>query len=298
MKNTDEFEQFQRDHVRLNATRREDLNKHMGALHDFLRDNLPGFRTTERQGSHILGTIIRPTTDDAKADADLLVLVKYSTDDHRSYVPQLARTLMDSDRYRGKVEVKNKCATVHYSERSKLEVDLVPCVESGGRYYICPRNGDGFQETDGTGYREWFKGKNQITDGNLRRVVRLLKYSRDHMSGFECPSIVLTTLAAETIKESDQDTVGMSTQADALATILDRMSEKLDAAQHPPTIANPALPSEEFDPKWSSEGYSRFKKFIRQNGERREKRHPRKRQRKIHSPVAKNLRRKIRRWRQ
>ena len=261
MKNNDEF---QRDHVVLNSARREALNTHMQALDSFLSNNLDGFRKTERQGSHALGTIIRPTTDDAKADADMLVIVDLSTIDHRCYVPQLARALTNSDAYRDKVEVKNKCVTVHYSERSKLEVNLVPCVESDGRFFICPRDEDGFQETDGTGYREWFNHKNEITSGNLKRVVRLLKYTRDHRVWFECPSIVLTTLAAETIKQSDRGNESVSTQADALTTVLERMSEKLGRTPYPPTIANPALPSEKFDPKWSRDGYSRFNAVIRQ----------------------------------
>ena len=264
MKNNDEFQQFQRDHVVLNSTRREALNTHMQALDSFLSNNLPGFRKTERQGSHALGTIIRPTADDVKADADMLVIVDFLTTDHRLYIPQLERTLMDSDTYRDKVEVKNKCVTVHYSESSKLEVDLVHCVESNGRHYICPRDGGGFQETDGTGYREWFNRKNEITSGNLKRVVRLLKYARDHRARFECPSIVLTTLAAETINQSDRGNESVSTQADALTTVLNRMSEKLDNIQHPPRIVNPALPSEEFDPKWTPAEYSRFKNVIRQ----------------------------------
>ena len=76
MKNSDEFQQFQRDRAVLNKTRRAELGNHMQALHSFLSNNLPGFRTTERQGWHALRTIIRPTADDVKADADMLVIVK------------------------------------------------------------------------------------------------------------------------------------------------------------------------------------------------------------------------------
>ena len=264
MKNSDEFQQFQRDHVVLNKTRRVDLGNHMGALHSFLSNNLPGFRTTERQGSHALRTIIRPTADDVKADADMLVIVKRESGDCKTYVPDLEKVLEESDLYRDKITTKNLCVTVHYSENSKLEVDLVPCIETDGKFYVCPRDGTDFQETDGTGYREWFNGQNEITSGNLKRVVRLLKYARDHRARFECPSIVLTTLAAETINQSDRGNESVSTQADALTTVLERISKKLDNIQHPPRIVNPALPSEEFNPKWSREGYSRFKNVIRQ----------------------------------
>lgn len=264
MKNNDEFQQFQRDHVVLNKTRREDLNDHMQALHGFLSKNHAGFRTTERQGSHALRTIIRPTTDEAKADADILVIVKYTSIDCRDYVPALEKTLEGSDLYRDKIRTKNLCVTVEYSEKSKLEVDLVPCVESAdGRFFVCPRDGDKFKRTDGTGYRDWFNSQNDITSGNLKRVVRLLKYARDHKTRFDCPSIVLTTLAGETIRSNDRGNGSVSTQADALTTVLERMSENLDRTPYPPSIRNPALATEEFDPKWTLGEYNIFKAVIR-----------------------------------
>ena len=84
-----------------------------------------------------------------------------------------------------------------------MEVDLAPCVEADGKFYVCPRDGTGFHETDGAGYREWFNDQNSITDGNLKRAVRLLKYARDHKARFNCPSIILTALAAESIRRND-----------------------------------------------------------------------------------------------
>ena len=264
LKNNEAFQQFQRDHVRLNKTRRNQLGEHMTALGNYLSNNHPGFLKTERQGSHALRTIIRPTTDDAKADVDLMAMVAWESSDWRAYVPALADTLEASDLYKGKVTVKNRCVTVQYSEPSKCEVDLVPCVERNGRFYVCPRDGAGFEETDGAGYREWFNDRNRITSGNLKRVVRLLKYARDHRAQFECSSIVLTTLAGETIKDEDRSTEAVSTQADALVTVLARMSAKLDSTPYPPAIGNPALPSETFDPNWTRAEYNRFRKTIRQ----------------------------------
>ena len=263
MKNNDEFAQMQRDHIKLNKTRRKQLGKHMTALDSYLYHNLPGFLGTERQGSHALRTIIRPTADAAKADADILVMMERDSADHRTYVPKLAKILKDSEQYKGKIEVKNRCVTVKYSEPSKCEVDLVPCVERDGRFYICPRNGDDFVETDGTGYREWFNEQNRITNGNLKRAVRLLKYFRDHDDQFDCPSIALTTLAGLTIKETDGKTEAVSTQADTLVTVLTRMSERLEKMPYPPSIQNPALPSETFNPRWSRTKYNHFKTTIR-----------------------------------
>lgn len=263
MKNNAEFQQFQWDHIRLNKTRRVQLGEHMTALHNYLSENHPGFMGTERQGSHALRTIIRPTTDATKADADIMVMVEHDSADHRTYVPALARTLAASPIYQGKITVKKRGVTVRYSEPSQLEVDLVACVERNGKFYVCPCDGAGFEETDGTGYREWFNEKNRITSGNLKRAVRLLKYARDHRKRFNCPSIVLTTLAAQVISSADQGKEAVSTQADTMVTVLERMAAHLDQMPYPLSVKNPALGSESFDPDWTRAEYDRFRSLIR-----------------------------------
>ena len=267
MKLHDEFAQFQREHVNLDKTRREELGQHMNALTEYLSNNHEGFIRTERQGSHALRTIIRPTTEDATVDVDLLVMVDYESDDCSNYVPALESTLKNSDRYKDKLEVKNRCVTVKFSEQSKCEVDLVPCVKRDKKFYVCPKDGDNFEETDGTGYREWFNERNTITNGNLKRAVRILKFARDHHGQFECSSIVLTTLAGLTVYDDDEGGDEVSTQADMLVTVLERMSSSLDKMSYPPSIMNPALEIEEFDPRWSKAEFSRFCSVIRQLAE-------------------------------
>ena len=193
-----------------------------------------------------------------------MVMVQHDSKDHRTYISELVKTLATSSLYQDKVDVKNRCVTVRYSEPSKLEVDLVPCVERNGKFYVCPRYGDDFEETDGTGYRDWFNEQNDITSGNLKRVVRLLKYVRDHRVRLEkCPSIVLTTLAAKAIKNGDQATESVSTQANTLVTVLSRMSENLDKTPYPLSVKNTALPSETFNPRWTRAEYDRFRSTIR-----------------------------------
>ena len=73
-----------------------------------------------------------------------------------------------------------------------FHLDIVPCVEINGQRHICNSKTNQFEITDGTGYRDWFNGKTQITNGNLKRVTRLLKYMRDHKGNFTAPSILLT----------------------------------------------------------------------------------------------------------
>ena len=70
-----------------------------------------------------------------------------------------------------------------------FHLDLIPCLVGGnGNHYICNLKLNRFERTDGTGYRNWFNDRNRLTHGNLKRVVRLLKYLRDHKRNFTAKS--------------------------------------------------------------------------------------------------------------
>ena len=43
------------------------------------------------------------------------------------------------------------------------------------------------------------KEKDGLTGGNLRKVIRLLKYLRDYKTTFSVPSVILTTLVGERV---------------------------------------------------------------------------------------------------
>ena len=116
---------------------------------------------------------------------------------------------------------------------------MVPCVEDGSKQYVCPRNGDALEETDGTGFRDWFNDQNRITEGNLKRTVRLLKFLRDHKGNFSIPSVILTALAGEAIKLDDDGAEAASTMADTVATVLTRIDERLEKCDQIPVIVNP-----------------------------------------------------------
>ena len=119
-----------------------------------------------------------------------------------------------------------------------------------------------FYETDGNGYREWFNEKNRITGGNLKRVVRLLKYLRGRKNSLTAKSILLTTLAGNMIRESDEGTEAVSTVADTLQTVLFRMDNYLQQHGNMPEIKNSALPTENFNRHWGQRKYANFRNRV------------------------------------
>ena len=261
MKHNEEFADFLPDHVNLNQSRIDVLEEHILAVTTYMKNNHDGFRKTDKQGSHALGTIIKPVKEDDEYDADLLAIMDKDGDKPATYVDDLFKTLQASDRYKDKLTKKNRSVTISYANDCHL--DVVPCIQEGDKFYVCPRNRDDLEETDGTGFRDWFNDQNRITKGNLKRTVRLLKFLRDHKDNFEVPSVILTTLAGKAIRAQDEGSEKVSTMADTVATVLTRIDNYLKKHDKIPTIKNPGNPSLTLNTQWTASQYQNFRDRIR-----------------------------------
>ena len=260
-KNNQEFSDFLRDEVNLNQGRLDRLETAVGAVNDYLRDHLTGYQKMERQGSYALGTLIKPVDDNDEYDADIqIVMNPNSRWKAKDYVLAINRALAGNKTYADKLRLKTRCVTVDYA--GDFHLDVVPRVTIGGKHYVCNRIDNKFEETDGNGYRDWFNEKNRITKGNLKRVVRLLKHLRDHKNSFTAKSILLTTLAGNTIRPADEGTESVSTVADTLETVLSRMNGYLQKHPNMPEIKNPVLPTKNFNRHWDQRRYANFRDRI------------------------------------
>ena len=253
--------QFLRDEVNLNQDRSDRLETAVGAVDVYLKDHLPGYQKMERQGSYALGTLIKPVNDNDEYDADIQIVMNPNSGwEPKDYIKEVYRTLASNKTYTDKLRPKNRCVTVEYA--GDFHLDVVPCVTIGGRHYVCNRLSNKFEETDGNGYRDWFNEKNRITGGNLKRVVRLLKHLRDHKNSFTAKSILLTTLAGNTIRPNDEGTASVSTVANTLETVVSRMNDYLQKHPNMPEIKNPVLPTENFNRHWDQRRYANFRNRI------------------------------------
>ena len=252
---------FLRDEVNLNQSRLDRLETAVGGVNGYLKDNLTGYQKMEKQGSYALGTLIKPVDDNDEYDADIQIVMNPNPNwEAKDYVHAINQTLAGNKNYADKLRLKTRCVTVDYA--GDFHLDVVPRVTIKGKHYICNRIDNKFEETDGTGYRDWFNGKNRITGGNLKRVVRLLKHLRDHKNSFTAKSILLTTLAGNMIRESDEGTEAVSTVAGTLVTVLSRMDNYLHQHSNMPEIKNPVLPTENFNRHWDQRRYANFRNRI------------------------------------
>ena len=260
-KNNQQFNELLRDEVNLNERRLERLQAGVRGVNGQLKDHLTGYQRIEPQGSYALRTLIKPVDDKDEYDADIQVVINPNPKwEARDYIQAVYDALKKNRNYADKLRLKTRCVTVDYA--GDFHLDVVPRVTSRGNHYICNRVDNKFEETDGTGYREWFNEKNRITNGNLKRVVRILKYLRDHKSNYTAKSILLTTLAGNAIRKSDEGTEAVSTVADTVVTVLTRMDDYLQQHPNMPDIRNPALPTETFNRHWDQRKYENFRKRV------------------------------------
>ena len=254
----EEFQEFLREEVNINQSRLDRLHTAVRAVSTHLKQKLKSYQRTEPQGSFALQTIIKPVDNNDEYDADIQVVMNPRSDwKPKDYIKAVYDALKENKNYSDKLRLKTRCVTIDYA--GDFHLDVVPRVTINGRHYVCNRLEDKFEPTDGDGYRNWFNDKNRITGGNLKRVVRLLKYLRGHKNNYTAKSILLTTLAGMMIRKSDKGTEAVSTVSDTLLTVLTRMDDYLQKHPKMPEVKNPVLPSETFNQHWDQDRYANFR---------------------------------------
>ena len=261
MKHNKYFDDFLKDEVNLNETRLNSLNDKVRAVSEFLSQNLDSFEKVERQGSYALRTIIKPVQDGQEYDADILLFMDYDDSKKpKEYIGELRDCLRRSKVYDKMATRNTRCVTLEYA--GDFHLDIVPCVEKpDGKKYVCNYQTDEFEETDGTGYRDWLNDKTRITSGDLKLITRLLKFLRDHKGNFTAKSILFTTLIGETVL-GEYDADNFKSVPQGLKTVSNRINDFLQENPTMPKITNPVLPSEDFTRHWDEAKYQNFRKLF------------------------------------
>ncbi len=263
MKHNQNFDDFLKNHVNLNQSRINDLDRRVESITNLLWLNIDGYRKISKQGSYAHGTIIKPVKNDDEFDADILVFIKddkfnphYFQED---YVKRIYDVFKNNGNYRNKVKLKTRCCTVDYA--GEVHIDIVPCIEYGNSKFICNRDDRSYERTDGDGYSGWLNQKSQIVRGNnLKKVIRLIKFLRDHKDNFSIPSILLTTILANQVREQDKYySKEFLDLVETLKTLSNRVNDWLQLNYMTPVIKNPALNDENFNRNWKNNQYRNFR---------------------------------------
>lgn len=259
------FTQFMNDEVNLNPARIKILNQKRTIIQTFIQ-NSDSFKDMYidmfSQGSYKHKTIIKPAKANKEFDADILLHLEpceaweYNP---KMYISELFNIFKTTDRYKDIVIKNTRCITLNYV--GDFHVDIVPIVKRNGHFYIINKYNNIFEKTNPIEYTNWLISKNQSSNYQLRKVIRLFKYIRDIKQTFTAKSILLNTMLANQIYTSDtrEDHVNLPT---SFKVIINRLNNFLQANPSMPNISNPTMPEENFMRNWTQDQYFNFRKMI------------------------------------
>lgn len=157
------------------------------------------------------------------------------------------------------VEKHTRCVRVTYKD--DCHVDVVPYIERDeGGAIVNSKTGD-FESSNPAGFADWMRERDEIAHGDLRKVIRLLKYLRDFKGTFAVPSVILTTLLGERVFAFEADN-RYSDVPTALRNILSDVDDWLQGHLTMPTITDPSCPDVTFNHRWDEDRYENFRNRI------------------------------------
>jgi hypothetical protein len=209
------------------------------------------------QGSWAHRTIIRPLGG-REFDADVLMkMTPVAAWEPKDYLKAVRAAFRRTSTYRDMVTKKNRCVRVVYA--NDCHVDVVPYLILGDRREVIVNFADNaYEDTNPDGFTDWMRERDGVANGNLRKVIRLLKYVRDYKGTFDCKSVILTTLVGERISEWSA-----AERYKDVPTTLVNVLEDLAAfvSVHPlmPDLADPSCPGTSFNHRWDQTRYDNFR---------------------------------------
>ncbi len=276
MRMTASFNAFMTNTVNINKTRLDNLDVSVQAIFDGLQaDGEIGSIVLDYdpQGSWAHETIIKPA-DGVEFDADFMLVMEEQpdwADSPKRYITEVHAALTRNGTYKDRVRPP-KCRCVRVVYAGDYHVDVVPFVVlSDGRQVIVNGDDDEWEDTDPAGFTAWMKAKNDITGGNLKRVIRLLKYLRDHRDNFRrTRSVLITAMLGERVDAANK--IGDPSYYEDLPTtfyhLITDLNDWLQTNPTKPSIADPSGATDPdgnpitFDHRWTEDIYQAFRKKI------------------------------------
>jgi hypothetical protein len=272
MQLADHFDVLLKDTVNLSQAKLDLLKTRVESIYEALKDD-------DEIGSLIIGkspqgswaqrTIINPVGS-SEFDADFMLDMSENpdwSDSPKSYINQVYAALDRHSIYKDMTH-RRKCRYVQlvYATSSRMHVDIVPHLNlADGREVIVNRDDDQWEKTNPQGFTAWMKDKDTIANGNLRKVIRLMKYLRNHRNSFTgTRSILLTTLLGERVTELQvmSNPGYYSNVPTTLLNVIKDLDAWLQARPIKPSIPDPSNFEINFDHRWDQSTYSYFRDRI------------------------------------
>lgn len=259
------FDNLLTDTVNLPQGRLDDLDGKVDAIYAVLKkdDQVKALVTGKTpQGSWAQRTIIRPQNG-KEYDADVLIHMKENTDWDSEKIKYLSELKAALVRAGYTCERHTRCVRVIYA--ADCHVDLVPYVDTTMGQMIVNADTGEWEGSDPDGFSRWMRERDEATGGNFRKVVRLIKFLRDHRDSFTgTRSIILTTVLGERVATVSlfRDPRAFDNVPCSLVTLIELLDEWLQGLSARPSIVDPSGTGVTFDHRWSDDSFDYFRDRI------------------------------------
>lgn len=253
--------------VNLSPGRLEELEKRADRIYAALAQDEslgPMVHDKTPQGSWAQRTIINPSGG-RDFDADFTLHVNdEQTWTPRDYLDRTRAALADHYIYAGMtLNRKTRCVRVVYA--NDFHVDVVPSVERGGFHHIANYDTNTWEPTDPSGFTTWMQTKDADAHGNLRKVIRLMKWVRDHRNSFNgVRSVLLTTMLGDRVSKLNEiyDSTYYADLPTAFFHLITDLDDYLWSREYKPSVVDPSGTGLNFDHRWTQETYANFRKRL------------------------------------
>lgn len=280
--------------LQLNKTRREKIETSYNALCNFIDNNNGYFSEFNQkdfypQGSYKIQTTVKPKGKD-EFDLDFILEINetWKNKNPMELLQELYKLFNESDLYRDKVELKNRCVRINYS--NDFHIDILPSFSAklnrdDTNIKVPDRELKDWTDSNPQGYAKWFNEKSNLVDkillekkfiasveklpeekpyeflNPLNRAVQLIKRYRDmyykdkKIKGVR--SIIITTLCAKYYN-------GEISEYIAINNIINEIKKEVIKSNKVLEVYNPVNSNEKFSEKWDSDKkeYKEFCDFI------------------------------------
>ncbi|UOB20900.1 nucleotidyltransferase domain-containing protein [Macrococcus armenti] len=272
--------------IQLTETMKKLAEKRYETIASLIHKNISPDPEIYAQGSFKMKTTSKPYESE-EYDIDFIVEIESSY--FEGLTPEQALTklhkLFDTDLYREKVEIKNRCLRIKYA--NEFHMDFTPVFKKKDIIMVPDKKYNKYTESNPKEYMDWFETiasnynkdfYNQYTEKletirseieeleddifvmkpPLKRAIQLIKRARDvyfHDKDYSPSSILLTTLYTR-YTDSSYSTINEILQN--VTAILLNMGKEIDAT-------NPTLKEEDFSKVWNEDEnyYIYYIEFIR-----------------------------------
>jgi hypothetical protein len=263
------FTTFLTEKVNLPEYKLDFLDERVDRLFEALKKASLGTRVLgmKKQGSWAQRTIINPKENE-EFDADFMVELDekdgWTPSDYQGPVFTALRDYCEAQQMKTPPEAKNRCVRVSYA--NFMHVDVVPYVSRANQgECILNTDTDAWEDTDPDGFTKWMKDKDDITGGNMRRVLRILKYLRDHRDYYgDTKSIILTTIVGGVISKAKvrNDPAYYGNVPTTLKHIVNDLVDWVRDQTVRPEIPDPSRADSTFTHRWPQAEYDSFRQDI------------------------------------